>query len=187
MSERPRRKKSALEGKGYYIILFLCVAAIGIAGCFLARGMLAVRTGGFGQEPAAAVSGQAQMEDQREAIRKLDEALSRKQKESKAAEAEPTPEEASPAGEPSQPEEPQQPEPEAAEAAWVWPVEGTVDRGFSLEVFAYDATMGDWRTHDGLDIAAEPGSAVGACAPGTVESVVDDDMLGVDLVIPDVS
>ena len=62
MNERPRRRKSALEGKGYYIILFLCVAAIGVCGYFLTRGLLAVRTGGFGQEPAAAVSGQAQMD-----------------------------------------------------------------------------------------------------------------------------
>ena len=182
MSERPRRNKSALEGKGYYIILFLCVAAIGICGYFLTRGMLAVRTGGFGREPAAAVSGQARMEDQREAIRKLDETLAGKQKEAKTAQG---PEKKAPAGETAAPAEPEaQPDPEAAASpAWVWPVEGTIDREFSLEVFAYDATMGDWRTHDGLDIAAEPGSAVSACAPGTVESVVDDDMLGVTVTV----
>ena len=185
MSEKPRRRRSALEGKGYYIILFLCVAAIAVSGYFLTRGLLAVRTGGFGQEPASAVSGQAQMEDQREAIRRLDEALTRKEKEAaKARETEP------PAGEAAEPQttEPQaaepQPDPEAASApVYVWPVEGTVDREFSLEVFAYDATMGDWRTHDGLDIAAEPGSAVGACAAGTVESVTTDDMLGVTVTV----
>lgn len=184
MSERPRRRKSALEGKGYYIILFLCVAAIGVCGYFLTRGLLAVRTGGFGQEPAAAVSGQAQMEDQREAIRRLDEKLSRKEKEARAAEPEKPTGQETPAGEAAAPQPEPQPEPEAASAAaWVWPVEGTVDRGFSLEVFAYDATMGDWRTHDGLDIAAEPGSAVGACASGTVESVETDDMLGVTVTV----
>ena len=184
MNERPRHKKSVPEGKSYYIILFLCVAAIGICGYFLTRGMLAARTGGFGQEPAAAVSGQAQLEDQREAIRRLDEKLAQKRKETDAAEAQETPEPEAPAGEAVQPEPEARPDPEASEAAvWVWPVEGTVDREFSLEVFAYDATMGDWRTHDGLDIAAEPGSAVGACSAGTVESVVNDDMLGVTVTV----
>ena len=181
MSERPRRGKSALEGKGYYIILFLCVAAIGVCGYFLTRELLAVRTGGFGQEPAAAVSGQAQLEDQREAIRKLDEKLSQKKKAEETAQA---PEQEPAAGEAASPDKDVQPEPEAAQSAeWVWPVGGAVDRGFSLEVFAYDATMGDWRTHDGLDIAADPGSAVGACGPGTVESVENDDMLGVTVTV----
>ena len=179
MSERP--KKGALEGKGYYILLFLCVAAIGVAGVFLTRGMLAVRTGGFGREPAAAVSGQAQLEDQREAVHRLDQKLKAQQAQKEAAEPAQEPESA--AAEPAA-SEPETPEPEAArETAWVWPVEGAVDREFSLEVFAYDATMGDWRTHDGLDIAAEPGSAVGACAAGTVESVTTDDMLGVTVTV----
>ena len=30
-------------------------------------------------------------------------------------------------------------------------------RSFSVETLAYDATMGDWRTHRGVDIAAEAG------------------------------
>ena len=50
-----------------------------------------------------------------------------------------------------------------------------MDRDFSLEVFAYDATMGDWRTHDGLDIAA--------CAKGTVTDVSTDDMMGVTVTV----
>ena len=71
----------------------------------------------------------------------------------------------------------------ASAAAYVWPVEGAVERAFSLEVFAYDATMGDWRTHSGVDIAAEVGASVGACAVGTVESVTTDDMLGVTVTV----
>ena len=184
MSERPRRRKSALEGKGYYIILFLCVAAIGVSGYFLTRGMLALRTGGFGRQPAAAVSGQAQLEDQREAIRKLDETLAEKQKEKESAGTTAARKEEAVTGTAeTNTAEPQPREDAAASAAYVWPVEGAVDRAFSLEVFAYDATMGDWRTHDGLDIAAEPGTPVGACAAGTVESVTNDDMLGVMVVI----
>lgn len=71
----------------------------------------------------------------------------------------------------------------AASSAYVWPIEGNVDRDFSLEVFAYDATMGDWRTHDGLDIAAELGTPVAACAKGTVTDVSTDDMMGVTVTV----
>ena len=181
MNERPRRKRSALEGKGYYIILFLCVAAIGVSGYFLTRGMLAVKTGGFGREPAASVSGQAQMEDRRETMEKLDQTLAQKREETAGETVTAKEEAAAPeAAAPAAPQKvPAPPDEEAASAAvYVWPVEGAVDRAFSLEVFAYDETMGDWRTHDGLDIAAETGCAVGACAAGTVESVTEDDMLG---------
>ena len=49
-----------LEGKGFYIVLFLCVAAIGISGYFLFSGLFA-QPEGFGGENTSAVSGQAEM------------------------------------------------------------------------------------------------------------------------------
>lgn len=192
MGDKPSRRSGGREGTVYYIVLLLCVAAIGICGYFLTRGMLAVRTGGFGQE-ASAVSGQAQMEDERESLRRQ-ERMAQKVKEAaeKAAETAEAavpetesaeePESAAAAPEVKPAEEPVQEE-AAGTAAYVWPVEGAVDRPFSLEAFAYDPTMGDWRTHDGLDIAAETGAAVSACAAGTVESVEDDNMLGMTVTV----
>jgi len=183
MSERPRRKNGGLESKAYYIVLLLCLAAIGVCGYFLTQGLMAARTGGFGQDPAAAVSGQAALEDQREAIRRADEKLKAQAKAKEAAEKAREKEAAEKTAQPAA-KEPAAPAAPAQETAvYVWPVEGAVDRPFSLEVFAYDPTMGDWRTHDGLDIAADAGVAVGACAAGTVESVEDDDLLGVTVTI----
>ena len=49
-----------MEGKGFYIVLFLCVAAIGISGYYLFSGLTGA-AGGFGSDPAAAVSGQVEM------------------------------------------------------------------------------------------------------------------------------
>ena len=49
-----------LEGKGFYIVLFLCVAAIGISGYFLFSGLFA-QPEGFRGENTSAVSGQAEM------------------------------------------------------------------------------------------------------------------------------
>ena len=50
-----------MEGKGFYIVLFLCIAAIGISGYYLFSGLFA-EPEGFGSEPSSVVSGQAELE-----------------------------------------------------------------------------------------------------------------------------
>lgn len=54
---------------------------------------------------------------------------------------------------------------------------------FSVEVLSYDETMGDWRTHDGMDIAASLGTRVQATAKGVVSAVYNDDLMGVTVVV----
>ena len=43
--------------------------------------------------------------------------------------------------------------------------------------------MGDWRTHGGLDIAAENGMRVMSISAGTVEQVYKDGMMGTTVVV----
>ena len=50
-------------------------------------------------------------------------------------------------------------------------------------MLAYDETMGDWRTHHGLDISAQLGTEVCSISTGTVEAVYDDDLMGTTVVI----
>ena len=66
---------------------------------------------------------------------------------------------------------------------YVWPVKGEIIADFSLEVQAFDVTMGDWRTHDGVDIAAALGTEVRASGNGTVVGVYEDDLMGTTVVI----
>ena len=47
-----------------------------------------------------------------------------------------------------------------------------------MDSLAYDKTMGDWRTHDGLDILAPLGEPVKAVASGTVTNVYADGLYG---------
>ena len=47
----------------------------------------------------------------------------------------------------------------------------------------YNQTLGDWRTHDGVDIAADSGAAVLAACGGTVQAVTEDPLLGTTVVL----
>lgn len=69
-------------------------------------------------------------------------------------------------------------ESEPAPAVYTWPLTGELARGHSTEVLGYDTTMRDWRTHAGLDIAAELGSTVTAAHEGMVSRVWQDDLYG---------
>ena len=63
------------------------------------------------------------------------------------------------------------------------PLVGETLAAFSMEALAYDETMGDWRTHSGVDIAAEPGTPVCAASAGTVTDVRSDDLLGTSVTL----
>ena len=68
-------------------------------------------------------------------------------------------------------------------AVVVSPLSGETVAVFSVDQLTYDATLGDWRTHDGIDIRAEAGTPVVATSAGTVLSVEEDGRLGVTVVI----
>ena len=61
---------------------------------------------------------------------------------------------------------------------FIWPVNGALLRPHSTAVLGYDATMADWRTHSGWDIAAPAGERVLCTANGEVSAVYDDEILG---------
>ena len=65
----------------------------------------------------------------------------------------------------------------------VSPLDGTTVTVFSMTELLYDTTMADWRTHDGIDVQAEEGAAVKTAAGGTVQSVTDDELMGTTVVI----
>ena len=72
---------------------------------------------------------------------------------------------------------------DAAPTSWLWPVYGTIETPHSVDALLYDTTMGDWRTHTGVDIAADLGAYVMASADGTVTDIREDPLYGTTVVI----
>lgn len=160
-----------MAGKGFYIVLFLCVAAIGISGYYLFSSLA-------GNQDAATVAASAQV-----IVTPAPPHTVTPVKPSAPATASPKPV-ATPTPTPTAAPTPTPtPKPVATSTVYTWPVKGELLRSFSVETLAYDATMGDYRTHDGLDIAAELGTQVKAAAGGTVASIRQDDLLGTTVTI----
>lgn len=67
--------------------------------------------------------------------------------------------------------------------SYVFPLDGDIITPYSAGELVKSVTLGDWRTHDGIDIAAAPATPVMAAAQGIVAQVSDDPMFGTTIVI----
>lgn len=66
----------------------------------------------------------------------------------------------------------------APQDLYVLPLTNEVCARFSAGQPVYSATMGDWRTHNGVDFAGSAGQTVKAAADGTVRAVFTDVLWG---------
>lgn len=162
-----------ISGKGFYLVVLICVAAIALSGWYLVQGV----RGGLDETLDQPVSGSAAIVDRpsaaptpRPSARPSDPPAAGSARIDVPASAAPS----------AQPVPSPAPAPSAAPAPLVftWPVKGEVVAGFSVEALAYNETMGDWRTHNGLDIAASRGTQVLAAASGQVSALYQDDLMG---------
>lgn len=63
------------------------------------------------------------------------------------------------------------------------PVEGEIIKDFAKDKLVYSKTLDQWSVHLGIDIAAKEGTDVLAPLDGTVKQVINDEKLGVTIVI----
>ena len=143
-----------ISGKGYYIALVLCAVAIGITGYLYYRNA--------DQVDPQLKNNTAATQQQPTAGKDVEAVAT----EATAGNTEPT---TAPL-----PEKP---------AKRVSPVSGQTVAAYSMEALSYNQTTRDWRVHNGVDIAAESGTAVCAAADGTVYTVYDDENMGMTVVI----
>jgi len=65
------------------------------------------------------------------------------------------------------------------ETIFTLPVQSAeIQREYSGESLVFDPTMGDWRTHNGTDFICETGADVMAVLDGTVTDIYEDAMMG---------
>ena len=165
-------------GKGFYIVLFLCVATIGISGYYL------VRTVSSTPGEAEPVTGSPTVvlpdSSQNAAPPHTTPSVTTPTTPTVTEPEDSGSQEASlPQTVEEEPAETVQPvEEDPVPAVFTWPVKGEILSGFSLEVLAYDETMGDWRTHSGVDIKANEGDPVKAYTAGMVREIYEDDLMG---------
>ncbi len=168
MNQKPNLWKRAVEfvtGKGFYLAVLMCVMVIGLSAYFLIQSV------------------RSNMPKLADEVASGTASITVTPSPKIAAIPRPT---LTPAPTPS-PTVPPTPVPSAATqetlSQYSWPVSGTVISSFSVEVLSYDETMGDWRTHDGIDIASSMGTRVQATAKGVVSAVYEDDLMGVTVVV----
>lgn len=63
------------------------------------------------------------------------------------------------------------------------PLNGQVQKPYSIDKVIYSKTLELWKTHDGIDISSQIGENVKSIEKGTVEKVYDDSFYGTTVVI----
>lgn len=174
-----------IAGKGFYLVVLVCVAAIALSGFYLYRSV-GNSLGGAEDQPASATASIPVETPSPSPTPATDtdptpSLIPNTPNPAPVRDETPSP---SPSSSPSPaPVSSPDPSPSPAALVFTWPVNGTVISGYSVEALAYDVTMDDWRTHSGIDIAAAVGTQVMATAAGTVSSVFEDDLLGTTIII----
>ena len=142
-----------LKGKGYYIALVLCAAAIGISGYLYYQNK---------EKPSDSLDNTPVIND---SVNKDDVA---------AVATEPSATDPAPSAPTQTDKKP---------GRITRPVSGETVLEYAMEALSYNPTTRDWRVHNGIDIAAEPGTKVCAAADGTVYTVYEDETMGTTVVI----
>lgn len=188
-----------LEGRGFYIVLALCIVAIGGSGYYLyrmislsdqlstqsvsAQASVPADDGKEKTDTEQAVEDAVKAAAERAAAAKEKAAEKAKAATAKQQEKDPTknaPGDQDLEAKPSKDAKKQtdQAKTGTPAASWNWPVNGKVLATFSTNKLSYNQALEDWRAHAGVDISAEVGDIVASACDGTVISVQENVMLG---------
>lgn len=154
-----KRNRSGIFGKGYYVALTLCAAAIAVTGFVYYRN--------------------AKEDDTRlrTPVAEATVSAGRESPDVPVIATEPEAEVSASMG--AQGTQPAMARPLQTTS----PVSGETIFGYSMETLSYNETTRDWRVHNGVDIAAEAGTQVVAAADGEVYTTYEDESLGYTVVI----
>lgn len=176
--KKTRYSKSKLSGKGFYIALAACLVVVGIATAIAINQTVSdleeptLETDSSTVSNATAEVGKTQSDVPMSST-------AQKQTSSASAASSSAASSSSKAASSSVAQTAAQ----QAATEFALPLSGEVIKSYSNGELVKSETMGDWRTHDGIDIAADQGTPVKACADGKVTNITNDPMWGVCITI----
>ena len=190
--------RNFLRGKGFVLALLACVAAAAAAGVWAVRTIRDQMAEDLGEKPSQSITGEETFPgadgglapDREEQVWQQDAAGAAQSvadlpESSSSGASSGAP---SGSGSVSEPSELQTESPAASASAgsgYTRPVSGQVLAVWSGDELVYQETLGDWRTHNGVDYACKPGEDVLAPVSGTVESLAAEGNWGVVAAIRD--
>jgi len=162
-----------LNGKGFYLALALCLAGAGAAAYFAAPQSTPIEQGS---------TSSSLIEQQSEVVKKTEKTVQNVEKESEdpmlREELTELQTELETAAHPSHQVPVVKPAP-----SFSAPVEGEVLAPFSNGELVKNETLGDWRTHNGVDIRCDEGAQVVSVSEGKVTDIADDPVWGTSVTI----
>ena len=173
-SESNRFRKFFHE-KGYYIVLLLCILAVGISGYIFVSGAVSEKKALNEQTLSVATSAEIP-ED------KPSSSSSGGKTQSGGSTQTQKPASASSGSADAADAAAQEPASETLSVR-VWPVSGERIAGYSMQELSFNQTTQDWRTHAGVDLTAAVGTPVRAAGSGVVTAVYDDEYLGTTVIV----
>ena len=198
--------RNFLRGRGFALALLACVAAAAAVGVWAVRTVRDQMAKDLGEDPGRSITGEETYPGIDEGVMPdtpdTEEQLWQQDAADAAQPVKDVPESssagrssgsgssgaASGSGSVSEPSELQTESPAASASAGsgYWrPVSGQVLAVWSGDELVYNETLGDWRTHNGVDYACKAGEDVLAPVSGTVESLAAEGNWGVVAAIRD--
>jgi len=174
-----------ISSKGFYLAMAVCLAGAGVATYMAVDRTINVienTASGSGQD-ANLFANFPELEEVEQRVHGVP--LEREQPDSSASQPSSSTSSSS-SEESSEPEEPSEPSMAPARSptlTYTLPVRGDITAPFSDGELVRSTAMGDWRTHDGIDISAQRGTDVLAAAEGIVAEVRSDPLWGTVVVI----
>lgn len=156
--------KNFLKTKGYYIILIVCIVATCVGG------VVALQRSGDQDQEILSYSTATPKQNGGQTPGKSPDATDVQVMNPVTPEPSQNPDEATPS-------------PSPAPVKMTKPVEGEILQAYAADRLVYNKTLQEWRTHKGLDIAANAGTDVLCAYVGTVTDVKYDPRYGDTIVV----